>query len=59
MLSPKLDQEEALAFGIRHFIDCVTNNKKPITDGTAGINVVRVLEACDASMKDHGRLITL
>jgi len=59
MLSPKLDQEEALAFGIRHFVDCVMNNKKPITDGTAGLNVVKVLEACDASMKDHGRLITL
>jgi predicted dehydrogenase len=59
MLSPKLDQEEALSVGIRHFMDCIQNNKTPITNGQAGLNVVRVLEASDASMRDHGRLITL
>ena len=59
MLSPKLDQEEALSVATRHFIDCVLNNKKPITDGTAGLNVVRVLEASELSIKDKGRLIEL
>ena len=59
MLSPKLDQEEALAVGIRHFMESIVNNATPITNGQAGLNVVRVLEASDASMKDHGRLITL
>jgi predicted dehydrogenase len=59
MLSPKLDQEEALSVGTKHFIDCVLNSKTPETDGTAGLNVVRVLEASTASMKDRGRLIEL
>lgn len=59
MLSPKLDQEEALSVGTKHFVDCVLNGKKPETDGTAGLNVVRVLEASTASMKDRGRLIEL
>ncbi len=59
MLSPKLDQEEALAVGTRHFVDCVLNNKKPLTDGVAGLNVVRVLEASTESMRDRGRLIEL
>lgn len=59
MLSPKLDQEEALAVGARHFVDCVLNGKKPTTDGAAGLNVVRILEASTRSMRDRGRLIEL
>lgn len=59
MISPKLDQEEALAVGTRHFLDCVINNKTPITNGQAGLNVVRVLEASALSVKDRGRLIEL
>jgi hypothetical protein len=59
MLSPKLDQEEALAVGTRHFIDCVVNNKKPITAGDAGLNVVRILEASEQSIKNRGKLIEL
>lgn len=59
MLSPKLDQEEALAVGTRHFIECILNGAKPMTGGDAGLNVVRVLETSTASMKDRGRLIEL
>ena len=59
MLSPKLDQTEALAEGTRHFIDCVLNDKQPLTDGHAGLNVVRILEASAVSIKDRGRLIEL
>ncbi len=59
MLSPKLDQTEALAEGTRHFIDCVLNNKTPLTDGNAGLNVVRVLEASGVSIKNRGRAIEL
>lgn len=59
MLSPKLDQEEALAVATRHFLDCIVNGKTPITDGRAGLNVVRVLEASAVSVKNRGRLIEL
>jgi predicted dehydrogenase len=59
MLSPKLDQEEALAVATRHFLECVINNKTPITDGHAGLNVVRVLEASAVSVKNRGRLVEL
>lgn len=59
MLSPKLDQTEALAAGTRHFIDCILNNKTPLTDGHAGLNVVRVLEASGESIKNSGRLVEL
>ncbi len=59
MLSPKLDQEEALSVGTRHFLDCILNDTKPLTDGAAGLNVVRILEASAISIKDRGRLIEL
>ena len=59
MLSPKLDQEEALSVGTRHFIDCILNNERPMTDGQAGLNVVRILEASTLSMRDRGRMIEL
>lgn len=59
MLSPKLDQDEALAVGTRHFVDCILNDKAPLTDGRAGLNVVRVLEASAVSIKNRGRLIEL
>ena len=59
MLSPKLDQEEALSVGTRHFLDCILNDAKPLTDGEAGLNVVRILEASAISIKDRGRRIEL
>jgi predicted dehydrogenase len=59
MLSPKLDQEEALAVGTRHFIECILNDTKPTTDGHAGLNVVRILEASAISIKNRGQLVEL
>jgi len=59
MLSPKLDPTEALAAGTRHFVDCILNDKQPITDGRAGLNVVRILEASEESIKNGGKLIEL
>jgi len=59
MLSPKLDQEEALAVATRHFLDCAINGKEPLTGGEAGLNVVRILEASGVSVKNRGRLVEL
>lgn len=59
MLSPKLEQTEALAVGTQHFIDCILNDKLPLTDGRAGLNVVRILEASEISIKNRGRMVEL
>lgn len=59
MISPKLEQQEALAVGTRHFLDCIIENKRPMTDGQAGLNVVRILEASEISIKNQGRLVPL
>ena len=59
MVSPKLDQQEALAVGTRHFLDCIRDGSRPMTDGQAGLNVVRILEASEVSIKNEGRLVPL
>ncbi len=59
MLSPKIEQTEALSLAAQHFIDCIKNDKKPLTDGVSGLNVVRILEASEVSIKNQGKLITL
>lgn len=59
MWAPKLAVTEALGVAAAHFVDRVTTGKRPMTDGEAGLRVVRLLEAATASMAEHGRLVTL
>lgn len=59
MWSPKLDMTEALRTEGLHFIDCITKGDRPITDGVAGLQIVRILETATQSLKQQGRLIEL
>ena len=59
MWAPQLDNIEALQTEARHFIDCIEHNKQPETDGPAGLRMVTVIEAAEASLRDRGRLVEL
>lgn len=59
MWAPKLEVTEALRVEAQHFISCIKHKKQPITDGEAGLRVVRILEAATESLKKQGRLIEL
>ncbi len=59
MWAPKVDQVEALKVETKYFIDCILNDETPINDGHAGLRVVQILEACDESLKNNGREISL
>ncbi|GAB1538353.1 Gfo/Idh/MocA family oxidoreductase [Scytonema sp. NUACC21] len=59
MWSPHLDMTEALRTEGLHFLDCIRKNEHPITDGEAGLRVVRILEAATQSLKRQGRLVEL
>ena len=59
MWAPKVEQTEALKTELSYFIDCVTNNKAPFNDGSAGLRVVRMLEAADKSLRQKGRAVPL
>jgi len=56
MHAPVIDQTEALQNECRHFIECIETNTTPITDGYAGLRVVRQLEAAERSARNEGRM---
>jgi predicted dehydrogenase len=57
MWAPKLDQTEALKAECEYFIACVRDNKQPFNDGHAGLEVVKMLEAADKSIRERGRIV--
>jgi len=59
MYCPKIPQTEALAVEIQHFVDCIKNNKKSISDGHSGLRVVQILEASEKSIKNRGMEIKI
>jgi len=59
MWAPKVDQTEALKEACQYFIACVKDNKQPFNDGQAGLEVVRMLEAADQSMRERGRIVEI
>jgi predicted dehydrogenase len=59
MWAPQLDNTEALQTEALHFIDCIEHNKQPETDGPAGLRMVNLIEAAEASLRDRGRLVEL
>ncbi len=59
MFAPQLDVSEALKVEIQHFADCIRTGAEPITGGSAGLQVVRILESASLSMKQRGKLVQL
>lgn len=59
VISPRLDVAEPLRVECKHFIDCIVEGKTPLTDGDAGLAVVRILEAATRSLREGGRTIEL
>ncbi len=59
MYAPKIDDQEALALETSHFADCLLNGEKPLTDGRAGLEVVKVLVASEKSLHTKGAPVRL
>ncbi len=59
VLIPHLDFAEPLKVEAAHFVDCVTNRKRPLTDGENGLRVVQVLEAASQSLRQGGASIPI
>jgi predicted dehydrogenase len=51
---PALRFPEPLQLECQHFVDCVRNGQTPLTDGRHGLEVVKVIEAAQRSMDEHG-----
>jgi predicted dehydrogenase len=59
MWAPRVEQLEALHVELSYFADCIMNNETPFNDGHAGLRVVRILEAAEASIRKRGDLVRL
>ena len=59
VVSPALPVREPLVVECEHFVDCVRNGKRPLSDGRQGLAVVRILEAGAASIRQGGPPISL
>ncbi len=57
--TPKLDQTEALRGVAQDFIAGICQGKTPLSSWQSGLDVVRVLEAAQQSIKNRGREVSL
>jgi predicted dehydrogenase len=56
---PKIDSTEALNYVCEEFLSSIREGRAPLTDGEAGLRVVRLLEAAQASIDGGGTLVKL
>ena len=50
---PYFKMQEPLKIEANHFIECVREHKKPLSDGQNGLDVVKILEAVSLSLKEE------
>ncbi|MFH1386208.1 MAG: Gfo/Idh/MocA family oxidoreductase [bacterium] len=56
---PKIEQTEALCELAKDFMAAITTGKAPLSDAKKGLEVVRILEAAERSIKNHGQEVKL
>jgi predicted dehydrogenase len=59
MHAPRVEQGEALKVETEYFLHCIRENETPINDGHAGLRVVKLLEACNQSLRMNGQAVAL
>ncbi|HSE97104.1 MAG TPA: Gfo/Idh/MocA family oxidoreductase [Blastocatellia bacterium] len=58
-VSEPLEEAEPLKQQCLHFLECIRTRRRPLTDGSSGVRVLRVLEAAEQSLSENGLPITL
>lgn len=59
MYVPHVRHEEPLKVECQHFLDCIADGATPLTNGRNGLELVRILEASSASMRQGGVAVRL
>jgi predicted dehydrogenase len=57
MYAPAIENSEALGREVKHFLFCIQHRRRPLTDGRAGLAVVRILAAAQESIRKDGQRI--
>ena len=56
---PKVSDKEALMGVANDFIACILTNKEPLANAKLGLEVVRILEAAQESIKNNGKEVII
>ncbi len=56
---PKVEKKEALAGVASDFLEAIETGKEPVSNWESGLDVVKILEASDESLKNDGKEIIL
>ncbi|HEX4704738.1 MAG TPA: Gfo/Idh/MocA family oxidoreductase [Pseudonocardiaceae bacterium] len=59
MVAPALPEREALRGVLAEFAACVTEGRRPLTDGWSGVRVLAILEAASASLTEGGAFMPI
>jgi predicted dehydrogenase len=54
ILSPRLDTTEPLYLECTHFLECIQTGREPDTSPRSGVEVVRVIQAAERSLRQGG-----
>jgi predicted dehydrogenase len=54
ILSPRLDTTEPLYLECAHFLECIQTGREPDTSPRSGVEVVRVIQAAERSLREGG-----
>ena len=57
MYAPAIERTEALNKEVNHFLHCITNKKRSLTDGFTGLRVVQILDAAHKSMSQNSQRV--
>jgi len=57
IIMPRIPTGEPLALECNHFIDCILDDKSILSDGLAGLKVVKILQAGQKSLESSGEPI--
>jgi predicted dehydrogenase len=55
----EITPDEPLRKECEHFLDCLRTREQPASDATKGLEVLRVLQACQVSLELNGRPVVL
>ena len=53
------ENTEPLQEECNHFLDCIQSRKQPLTNAQSGIDVLKVLHACQQSIEQNGATVSL
>ncbi|MBI4854201.1 MAG: Gfo/Idh/MocA family oxidoreductase [Acidobacteria bacterium] len=57
IIIPKVKLEEPLKNQAKYFLNAIKKGRVDVSDGNSGLDVVKVLEAIQQSLKEHGKAI--